>query len=56
VFSLFLKIEGLLIDLIFSGNEFHRSDAAWVKARPPNVGQFTLGTDRKTVRTSEENS
>ena len=48
VLSLFLKIEVLLLDLIVSGKEFHRTGAAWVKARPPNVEHLTLGTDRRS--------
>ena len=34
-------IEVLLLDLTASGNELHRTGAAWVKALPQNVGQLT---------------
>ena len=33
------------MDLIVSGNEFHKTGAAWMKVQPPNVEQLTLGTD-----------
>jgi len=38
---------GRNLDLIVSGNEFHRTGAAWMRVRPPNVEQLTLGTDKR---------
>ena len=47
----------MLIDLQVSGNGSNRTGASWVKARPSNLEQLTLGTDaEETVRRSEEDS
>ena len=37
----------LLLVLIVNGNEFHKTGAAWAKARFPSVEQLTFGTNRR---------
>ena len=37
----------LLLDLIVNGSEFHKTGAAWAKARYPSVEQLTFGRNRR---------
>ena len=37
----------LLLVLIVNGSEFHKTGAAWAKARSPSVEQLTFGMNRR---------
>ena len=54
--SFFKKYKYCLLDLIVSGNEFHRTSATWVEARPPDVERLSQWEmTKETVGMSKEN-